>query len=416
MDVDRKRWLISLFRWDARAILALSLALVILISLALAATDLNQVVAFDFGGASLVDKASGMVQVKGSLSIHPKKSGNITYGWVSTGISEFSDKSVADLIKRDYNTGPAGAIFRIDGLEQGNYNFKATVGSSDGALSTRMKIGDSATSVTVQGGNWKTAALLARVDNGTVDLVFESANGIDPWGICGLAVYLATGDVSQPTFTITVTPVEQTIPAGSATRFTVGFTPIDNYSSAVEVKIGGLVEGITAEFVPAQLNTLPGITSLTIYTTKQVPPANYSLLVTAIGKDTAVTKQTVSFRLVVNSETTTTVGEAPILPVRSSQEVNSDFSKLDAFVLEEKKKVVSKNNLQEIKGVGDDLSNVPIYEGLPKPKTTTEAILQKLVTAGIISLVTNSAPVVQEAPKPIGFWQGLWQSIFRAAT
>jgi len=392
------------------------LGLVILIGLALAATDLNQIVAFDFGGASLMDKASGMVQVKGSLSIYPKKSGNITYGWATTGISEFSDKLVSDLMKRDYNTGPAGAIFRIDGLEQGNYNFKATVGSSASALSTRMTIGDSATSVTVQEGSWQMATLTTRVDSGTVDLVFNSANGLDPWGICGLAVYLATGEVPQPTFAVAMTPPEQTLTAGNAAMFTIGFTPIDNYSSAVGAKISGLVEGITAEFAPAQLNTLPGTMSLTIYTTKQVPPAIYSLLVTATGKDAAVTKRTVPFRLVVNSETTTTAGETPILPIRSLQEVESDFNKLDTFVEEEKEKVVNRNNLQEIKGVGDDLSNVTIYEGLPEPKTTTEAILQKLVTAGIISSTSDSAPAVQEAPKPIGFWQGLWQSIFRAAT
>ncbi len=416
--MDRRHWLVEFFRWDARTILAASLGLVILIGLAWAATDLNLIAAFDFGGASLTDKAAGMIQVKGSLSTYPKQSGTLTYGWVTPGISEFSDKTVSDLMKRDYNTGSSGSIFRVTGLEQGNYSFRATVGSSSNALSTRMAIGDTATSVTVPAGTWQTAILSTVVDTASVDLVFGSANnGVDSWGICGLSIYSITGGVAQPTFAVATTPVQQTISAGNTVVFTIGVTPVDNYASSVGAQIGALVAGMTAEFVPAQLSTLPGTMSLTIYTTEKVPSANYSLLVTVTGSDVNRTKRTVPVSLNITASNEPTVdGEMPVLPLRTAQEVKSDFNKLDEFVAEEQARVIDRNNFLEMKGVSDALSSIPTYEGMPEPKTTTESILQKLVTTGIISSTTDSAPAVQESPKPIGFWQGLWQSIFKSAT
>lgn len=415
----RRHWLIEFFRWDARAVLAASLGLVILIGLAWAATDLNLVTAFDFGGASLADKASGMIQVKGGLSIYPKQSGNFTYGWVATGISEFSDKAVSDLMKRDYNTGPSGQVFRIAGLEQGNYSFRATVGSSSNALSTRMVIGDLAAFTTVPAGTWRTATLSTAVDTETVEIVFESANGTDSWGICGLSVYSVAGEVPQPTFAAAITPVQQTITAGNATVFTIGVTPVDNYASTVKARIEGLTAGMTAEFVPAQLDTLPDVISLTIYTTKKVPSTNYALLVTITGTDSNLTKRTVPVNLTIVSPTIelpTAEDEVPVLPTRTSQEVKADFNKLDDFVAEERAKVVDRNNFLEMKGVTDALSSIPTYESMPEPKTTTEAILQKLVTTGIISSTSDSAPAVQGPPESIGFWQRVWQSIFKPAT
>ena len=418
--VDNKRhWLVEFFRWDARTILATSLGLAILVGLTLAATELNLVVAFDFGGASLADKASGMIQVKGGLSAYPKQSDNFTYGWATAGISEFSDKTVTDLMKRDYNTGSAGTIFRIAGLEQGNYNFKATVGSSSNALSTRMTIGNLASSVTVPAGTWQTTALVTTVDTGTADIVFNSGNGVDSWGISGLSVYSVTGAVSEPTFVVTTTPVRQTITAGNATVFTIGVTSIDNYASTIEAQVSGLVSGMTAGFVPAQLIRLPGTMNLTIYTTDAIASANYSLLVTITGKDTNFTKRTMPIGLTIVSPTIdlpTVDNQTPVLPIRTSKEVKSDFNKLDTFVAEEKAKVVGRNNFLEIKGVADALSSISTYESMPEPKTTVESILQKLVTTGIISSTSDNAPPVHEPPKATGFWRGMWQSIFRPAT
>jgi len=429
--VDRRHWLVEFFRWDARTVLAACLGLIVLIGFAWAATENSLVASFDFGGVSLADQASGTIQVKGGLSVYPKTSGTLQFGWTSANINEFVDKNVADKIKRDYNSGDNGSVFRISGLDAGVYNFKATVGAPNVVLSTQMRSGTLATSVTTAAGSWQVASLLMNVDNsGTVDLVFASANQTAPWGICGLAIYSAVGTIVQPGFAVTISPTQKIIRAGDTAVFNVGVTPLNNYGSKVSVQITGLVTGMTAEFMPAQLSSPPGTMGLRLYTTKAVPPTDYNLLVTVKGDDEAAMQKNINLKVTVTVAgesvvpnlpmTDTVTGDqteiVPDLPPRTAKEVRADFQEIESFVAEQKAKALQRNNFVEIKDIGNTLSGVAVYQALPPPKTTTESILQKMVRVGIIGTISDAAPQVQPAPEKPGLWQTIIESIFRPAS
>ncbi|MFA5009867.1 MAG: hypothetical protein WC553_01375 [Patescibacteria group bacterium] len=430
--MNNRHWLVEFFRWDIRAVLAAVLGLAILVGVTWAATATTLLVSFDFGGASLSDKAPNMVQVKGGLSMYPQTSGNYKFGWVTAGINEFSNKTVSDLMKRDSNSGPTGAIFRISGLEQGIYAFKATVGSADTKLSTRMRVGSLATGTTTIADSWQVMTLTAQIDTGTADLVFSSFNGSDAWGICGLSVYDTVGTISTAGFSVTATPSSQPIKAGNTAVFRIGVTPSNNYASKVTAQVSGLVGGMTANFMPAQLGDLPGEMELNIYTADTVPTTSYNLVVTVVGDDVSAVQDSVTITLTVTSGATvgpdsgnSTIGgnsttggtnEVPSLSLRTPTEVKADFVKVDDFVAEQQAKALKKNNFAELKDISDALSSVPVYEDLPQAQTTTEAILQKLVKTGIIGSTSESAPQVDQTPAPpLGFWQNLIKSIFKPA-
>lgn len=432
-----RRFLVEFFRWDARAILAMALGLAVLIGFAMAATSSTLLVNFDFGGASVADKDANSVAVMGGITNFPKTTaGGIDYGWTTAGINEFSDKSITNKIDRDYNAGPNNSVFKLSGLDAGSYRLSARVGSSTSALSTKLKVGSLTTSVTTQLGSWQTANLNLQVDNsGTIEIVFSSANGTDNWGICGLGVYKVTGTASTPTFAVAVTPATKTIPAGDTAVFSVGVTPLDNYGSAVSATVTGLVSGMTAEFSPPEI-TPPATMELRIYTTKLVPPTNYQLVLTVTGQDELAVQKTSAITLSLTAGTTTSPNQpvvtnpdgtmtdpnSPIdgevdLPPRSAKELGADFDKIDSFAAEQRAKALQKNNFLEMTDIGQALSaSAPSYQTLPEPKTTTEMVLQKLVTSGIISTTTDAAPPVQAAPKAPGFWQNLFEGLFKTAS
>jgi hypothetical protein len=431
-----RHWLVEFFRWDARTILAAVLGLAVLIGFAWAATENSLLMTFDFGGATASDVQSGAIPVKGGASVYPKISGIWQYGWVNSSISEYVDKTVVDKIKRDYNSGDDGANFRISGLEPGNYSFKATVGASNVALSTKMQSGALATSVTTAPGSWSVATLNLTVDNsGTVDLIFSSSNQVASWGISGLAVYTASGVTAEPGFVVTLTPSQKTMRVGDTGVFALGITPTNNYASQVSAQVSGLVTGITAELTPSQISNLPGVMELRVFTDKAVAPTIYDLTVTVRGNDPSAIQKTLNLRLnlvavnsiipmtneTVTNSTTGTSGGAesliPDLPPRTAKETKEDFAKVETFAAEQKAKLAQENNLTEMKGIGSDLtSGVSVYTDLPKPVSVTESLLQRMVGAGIIGTLSDAAPPVQAKPEPPGFWQKVFQGIFKQAS
>lgn len=433
-----RHWLIEFFRWDARTVLAAVLGLAVLIGFTWAATSNSLVVKFDFGGASSTDNETGAIPVKGGLSVYPKISGVFQYGWDSASISEFVDKNVTDKMQRDYNTGVNGSVFKISGLEPGAYSFKATVGAPSAPLSTKIQSGALATSVTTAPGNWGTASLNVMVDNsGTVELTFSSSNGIDSWGIDGLSIYTATGSTT-PGFEITLDPTQKTMRAGDTAAFSVGVTPVNNYASRVSAAIAGLVTGMTAEFIPAQIASPPGTMELRVYTTTNVPPTVYDLVLTVKGDDPTAVQKTMHVKLTLTAAGVTTPlnnsisqtdntlvgpngesGDQALLdlPPRTAKEVKEDFAKVESFAAEQKAKAIQQKNFLEIKDIGDSLAaGAPVYTDLPKPTSVTESFLQKMVSAGIIGTISDAAPQVQTTPEPMGFWEKIFQGVFRPAS
>jgi len=428
-----RHWLIDFFRWDARATLAAALGLLVLIGFAWAATSGSVIATFDFGGAAASDLAVGAIQVKGAATQYPTTAGTLQYGWRTAEMFESVDKTVADRLNRDSNSGVNGAEFWVSGLEADTYSLAFMVGASDKVFSTKITSGAQATSVTTTPSSWKTANLSVAVDNsGILKLVFSSANGSNEWGVCSLVLSAATGVMESPSFAVAVSPPQVTIRPGDTVAFSVGVTPLQNYANGVSAEVAGLVTGMTAEFMPAQLTNLPGTIELLLYTAKTVPPAIYNLNILVRGNDVAATQKYVTVRVAVT--TTGTSGDSGLsntttdsssdsssspnggLPPRTAEEIGADFDEIEAFAEEQQAKALQQKNFLELGDIGSALSGgVPVLTGLPEAKTATESILQKLVNNGIIGVASDAAPPVQMTPKPPGFWQRVIEGIFSPA-
>src|SRR3989344_2014859 len=417
---SKPHWLLQSLRWDLRAALAVGLGLIILVGWSLAATD--ALYAFDFGTASFADLNSGDIRVSGGTSIYPQTSGTLTFGWVSPEVTEFSSgTSVADKRNRDRNGGQPPNTFKIAGLPTGTYKFTAIVGDSTETISTRMVVGDRATSLT-KTASWGTMALTSEVVSGTVEINFSSADVSHSWGINALLISPATGLIPQPGFSLTIVPASQQLTAGGIATFNVGITPLNNYTNQVTFSVTDLVAGVSAEFVPPTLTSVPGNSELQLSTLAGVPPTTYTVLVRAVGSDSQAVTKTASVQLVVvtsgqlptDGQAIPPTSEEPIVSVRTDEQVQDEFALVDAYVKQvEDQQLVKPKDFSCLHTISDTMSSFPLGTFLlPPPKTGLEASLQFLTRSGIIDSVLSTAPRSdQREPEPIGFWARFWSSI-----
>ena len=415
-------WLLQILRWDLRATLAVVLGLAIWIGFSLAASD--ALYAFDFGTASFADLNPGDIRVSGGVSLYPQTSGSITFGWMGSAITEFSaGASVADKRNRDRNGGQPPNTFKIGGLPAGSYKFAATVGAASGVISTQMTIGDRSTAMTKENG-WGTIVLTSEVTGDSVEIGFASANGTDGWGVNTLLINPATGGVPQLGFALSVVPAGYQLTAGGVATFSVGVTPVNNYSAPVDLAVSGLVGGLTAEFVPSKLLTLPSSSELRLKTATTLPPTTYTVLVRAVGEDSQTVTKTAVVQLVILAPTTDIPGGTVTPPVgtdtsggqtlRTEQEVRDEFALIDAYVRQvEEQKLVKVKDFTELQVISDSMAGFPLGTfDLPPPKTGLEASLQFLTRAGIIDVTLSTAPrSAQRAPEPLGFWARFWGAV-----
>lgn len=418
---------LDFLRWDLRTVLAAVLVLAIFIGWSLAQTPLYT---FDFGTAASNEVAGGAIHVRGSLTLYPTSSPALTYGWQTAGVQEFSNPNIPDLLNRDYNGSSSPFSFRINGLDAGLYDVKFVVGDPTSTLATRIGLTSQSVDV-VADHSIRSVILTHEVMGSEMVVSFASADGASNWGINAITITSTTGTAPQPSFQMSLNPSSQTVAAGGVATYTVGLTPVENYSANVDLSIAGLVAGISAEFVPARI-TASGSSELRLRTVATTSPNTYEFLISAKGTDAASVVQNGIVRLTVQSSGVVppvtggdvvvpsnggVVVEPPVI-TRSESETEADFQKIDEFVAEYQEKVIAeRKDIKFIEGISAELYGVPILPELPKAKTPLESFLQNLVQAGLIQSTIDTAPPAPTEPNynQDSFWQRFKKTLFAPA-
>lgn len=423
------RRLLELIKWDIRGVIATLVALAVLIGLGWAANN-NPLYTFDFGTASLNDLQPGAIHVKGAVSLYPKQSEGLLFGWGTSDVQEFTDKSVSNKLNMDYNGSSASSTnnFKIRGLEPGAYRFRFTVGSLTNTLFTRLQIGSQAKGIAA-GGGWQTGDIVHETLDGAVEIEFSSIDGMTSWGVSALQIFAAESGAPEPSFELSITPSSHRVTAGGTAVFNVGLTPVNNYAGSAELSISGLVSGISAQFVPPTIVSLPGSSALQISTNSNAVPITYEFLVQAIGTggdpvkrsgavSVAVTSSTTSSGTTTEPDSDSVVGDSTgdttpsiiDLPPRTKDEVEREFALVDEFAKEEEAKLLHEKEFLELEEIGYGLAAVPIYTEMPEPKTAFEGVLQGMVQSGIIQSTVDVAQPAQ--PDREGFWSRFMKTLF----
>lgn len=423
------RPVLEFIKWDIRGTIATLVALAVLVGLGWAAVT-NPLYTLDFGTASFDDLAPGAVQVKGGLSSYPQTSGTLLFGWQTSSVQEFTDKGISNKLNRDYNGSSSAVsnIFKLGGLEPGTYRFRFVSGSAKTDLSTRIRIGSQAISLTTN-NNWKTGDIVHETLDGTVGITLSSADGVRSWGICVLQIFAEAGTAPEPSLELNVVPAEHQVSAGGTAAYNVGLTPINNYAGGAQLSISGLVSGLTARFMPANVASLPATVELQVSTSSTTVPTKYSLLVRALGTGAepvtrtivaslVVTKTSIPGQVVVpgtpgtDGQVSPTDGSTGIIdfPPRTEVQVKEEFALVEKFAQEEQKKLLQRKEFLELGEIGYELGPISIMPELPKPKTTFEGVLQGLVQSGIIQSTVDVAPPSE--PARDGFWVRFMKTLF----
>ncbi len=418
------RPVLEFIKWDIRGVIATLVALAVLIGLGWAATT-NPLFTFDFGTASYDDLYPGALQVKGAISRYPQSAGGLLFGWKTSGVQEFTDKTVSNKLNRDYN-GSSSVVsntFVIGGLEPGNYRLRFVSGGSNVNLSTRIQVGLQAITLTAA-NTWRTGDIIHSTKDGKIETIFSSGDGVKSWGVCALQIFTEEQAPPEPSFELSITPSQHTVAAGGTAVFNIGLTPANNYAGGAQLSISGLVSGISAEFVPATLATLPGDSKLQISTNKNTAPTNYEFLVRAIGTGGEPVTRTGAVSLIVTQPSSgqVTIPGTPVndrtgiveLPPLTEAEVKAEFKLVDEFAAEQEKRLLQEKEFSEIQDIGLELGAVPIMPELPQPKTTFEGVLQGLVQGGIIQSTVDVAPPAEPARE--GFWARFMKTLFPPAS
>ena len=108
----------------------------------------------------------------------------------------------------------------------------------------------------------------------------EYADG-SQWGTWVGAFQVA----SAPDFTISASPTSQTVAPGGQSSYTVALSALNGYSSPVTLSVSGLPGSGASSNFPISGVSSTSSTTLTIATTTEVTPGNYTLTVTGTGAD-----------------------------------------------------------------------------------------------------------------------------------
>jgi uncharacterized membrane protein len=111
-------------------------------------------------------------------------------------------------------------------------------------------------------------------------------------GVSGSLTHSTTVSLSVADFTISATPASQTVPAGSATNYTVNIGNVNGFSGTITFNVTGLPAGTTAAFNPTSVSSL-GSSTMTITTSASTPPGTNVLTISgtsgSVSHSTTVT-------------------------------------------------------------------------------------------------------------------------------
>jgi uncharacterized membrane protein len=124
---------------------------------------------------------------------------------------------------------------------------------------------------------------------GTYSLTITGTSGTLSHSI---GVTLVVNPAAAPDFSVTATPANRTVWAGSSARYYVTVTPNNGFNGTVNLSVSGLAAGTSASFNPASVNG-SGTSVLRVHTSGSTAPGTYTLTITgtsgALSHATAVT-------------------------------------------------------------------------------------------------------------------------------
>lgn len=124
-------------------------------------------------------------------------------------------------------------------------------------------------------------------------------------GVPSVAKFVQLGP--QPDFSVSATPLSQTVTQGSSTNYTVSITPSGGFAGNVGFSVSGLPQGAAAIFNPTSITT-SGSSTLTVSTLSSTAAGSYPLTVTSTSGSLT---HTVIVTLVVNAPGTFSVSALP---------------------------------------------------------------------------------------------------------
>lgn len=424
--------LTTFLRNELRAVLALGVLLIALVSFSLAVGDSYK---FDFGDGAPSGLEPGYLSVDGNASMYPVASANLQYGWLDPVIEFSNGAAVASRLNRDGNKHIDNARFKLSGIPNGNYTISIVSGSLDNGFATKVTVAGRSFSATTQPNEWKTLTLGAEVTDGSLEFLFQRAGaGASLWAVNSLTVVPSPIPVTKPTFDVTIQPTSHTVRVGGTAVYQVSINPLSGYASQVDLSIAGLVGGISAQFSPAA--AIPPIVSdLTIITAKNTPLTQYDFVVTATGHDADVYTINKTISLLLTNSTSTPLVVQPgtssatgpnqgstgspgagslddiYLQPRTVAEAKREQKLIDEFAKEEARKLASTREMTGLKDISTLNGFAPVSAAIPK--TSFEASLQYLTTTGIIGTAVDTAPpaVTAEPEARMGFWERVFKTM-----
>jgi len=407
----------SLLKGELRTFIALGVLLLVLASLSFA-TGENVTYKFDFGDGQGI--ASGYLPVDGNVSPYPVVSGEINYGWSGGVIAKSHGAAVSDLRLRDSNTSVTPATFKVTGLPDGAYGINLVTGDLTDSFSTLISIAGQSYVVSAEVGNWETFVMNTTVTDGELSLIL-SRSGADLWGINALTISSIEVLPEKPTFDLIVNPNEHTINAGGTAVYKVAVTPLNNYANNAQLSITGLLEGMTAQFIPAS-GQPPFNSDLKITTSDSNVSTHYDFVITAKGDDPDVQTINRTIKLIITDtlvypdqpDGPVIIPDKPVVtePVEPTLSEAAEIQRMmDQFASKvQDEKLANRSEIQAIEDISY-INDVWLFTEYPVPETTTEATLLYLTEAGMIQSVVDTAPPTglytspEEAP---GFFKRLF--------
>jgi fibronectin type 3 domain-containing protein len=132
---------------------------------------------------------------------------------------------------------------------------------------------------------------------------------------------VTSGTPPPANFSLTVSPLSQTVTVGSGTTYTVTVSPLNGYTGNVSLSVTGLPSGTGSTFSPATVTGGSGSSTLTVTTSSSTPTGSNSLQFS--GTDGTLTNNA-SATLVVNAATST-------VTVTANNQTMAQGSPLPAF-------------------------------------------------------------------------------------
>lgn len=406
--------LLTFLRWDLRIVLAILLVLMGIGIYVWAAPTGSPLYTFDFGTASGTDLATGAIQVKAGGSVYPQVASGITFGWDSGLVQAVSrGTSVEDKLLRDYNFAVgSGATFRFKGLAAGNYELRMRIGDSEGTVATKATVqGRSGSMAKTNSFGFFDIPIQVDGTSQEIAVAFTSANSSASWAIDGMEVFASDTVAAEPSFNLSVTPASQTVKAGGMAEYSLGLSAVNGYDAPIDLTLSGLVAGVTAEIAQTQLDSLPAKTQMVLVTDESLAALPYEFLLKAKGADSQSITKTAVVRLTVLAPNSEVPIETPELNQVEGQDgqsaaaVRQQFNLIDDYVATEAEKIVTRNNMGELRDVTNEFVAFPVAPDFPEPANGVERSLQFLTRTGIIGTAVDNAPRGQEDEGPKGFWR-----------